>query len=95
MNNDPTREPDDELESRIVRLEVTAEHQREVLSDFREETRENFREFRAEASRSFSEARAETNANFRDIRTEIRVLTGLVVTLFLGVATLLVKAFSA
>ncbi len=89
MNGDPTRKPNGDFEKRVVRLEVITEHQSEVLNQFREDTRENFREFREEARGNFRDVRAE----IRGVRMEIRVLTGMLFTVVLGVVAILAKVY--
>lgn len=91
MNGDPTRKLNGGLENRVVRLEVSIEHQSEVLNQFREDTRENFREFREETRGNFRDVRAE----IRGVRVEIRVLTGVLFTAVLGVVAILAKVYGA
>lgn len=89
MNGDPTRKSNGDVENRVSRLE--AEHQSVLLNQFREDTRENFREFREETRGNFRDVRAE----IRGVRVEIRVLTGMLFTVVLGVVAILAKVYGA
>lgn len=91
MNGDPTRKPNGDVENRVVRLEVFTENQSEMLSQLRDDARENFRDFRAEARENFRDVRAE----IRGVRVEIRILTGMLFTVVLGVVAILAKVYGA
>lgn len=78
MNSDPTRKPNGDTESRVVRLESSSQHQSEALQDFRDETRANF-------DRVFAE--------IRGLRVEMRVLNGMLFTVVLAVAALAAKIY--
>lgn len=91
MNGDATRKPNGDFDNRVVRLEIITEHQSELLNQFREDTRENFREFREETRGNFRDVRAE----IRGVRVEIRVLTGMLFTVVLGVVAILAKIYGA
>jgi hypothetical protein len=62
-----------------------------MLSQLRDDARENFRDFRAEARENFRDVRAE----IRGVRVEIRILTGMLYTVVLGVVAILAKVYGA
>ncbi|WP_342118415.1 hypothetical protein [Pseudoduganella sp. OTU4001] len=78
MTSDPTRKPNGDTESRVVRLETSSQHHSEVLQDFRDETRANFDRVVAE---------------IRGLRVEMRVFNGMLFTVVLAVAALAAKVY--